>query len=66
MNGILPLHIQRSLEQRWAAKFASPVASAAPKHSAVNETLCRDQEAVLKQSSLTLQLTFKIMGERNA
>jgi hypothetical protein len=28
---ILPLHIQRSLEQRWAAKFASPVASAAPK-----------------------------------
>jgi hypothetical protein len=31
MNGILPLHIQRNLEQRWAAKFASPVASAAPK-----------------------------------
>jgi hypothetical protein len=30
MNGI-PLHLQRRFEQRWAARFVSPVASAAPK-----------------------------------
>jgi hypothetical protein len=29
----IPLHLQRKLEQRWAAKFASPVASAAPKNT---------------------------------
>ena len=27
----IPLHLQRKCEQRWAARFASPVASAAPK-----------------------------------
>jgi hypothetical protein len=27
----IPLHLQRKFEQRWAARFASPVASAAPK-----------------------------------
>jgi hypothetical protein len=32
MGGI-PLHIQRRFEQRWAARFVSPVASAAPKKS---------------------------------
>ena len=31
MSGI-PLHIQRKFEQRWAAKLASPGASAAPKN----------------------------------
>jgi len=30
MNDI-PLHLQRRFEQRWAAKYASPVAPAAPK-----------------------------------
>jgi hypothetical protein len=30
MSGI-PLHLQRRFEQRWAAKYASPVAPAAPK-----------------------------------
>jgi len=25
-----PLHLQRKLEQRWAARFVSPVASTAP------------------------------------
>jgi hypothetical protein len=30
MSGI-PVHVQRSLEQRWAAKLASSGASAAPK-----------------------------------
>jgi hypothetical protein len=39
MNGILPLHIQRSLEQRWAAKFVSPVASAAPKSVGLKVTV---------------------------
>jgi hypothetical protein len=27
----IPLHLQRRFEQRWAARFASPVPSAAPK-----------------------------------
>jgi hypothetical protein len=27
----IPLHLQRKFEQRWAARFAPPVASAAPK-----------------------------------
>jgi hypothetical protein len=27
----IPLHLQRRFEQRWAARFASPVTSAAPK-----------------------------------
>jgi hypothetical protein len=39
MSGILPLHIQRRLEQRWAAKFASPVASAAPKRIGLKVTV---------------------------
>jgi hypothetical protein len=29
----IPLHLQRKFEQRWAARFASPAASAAPKRS---------------------------------
>lgn len=28
---VIPLHIQRKFERRWAARFASSVASAAPK-----------------------------------
>jgi hypothetical protein len=27
----IPLHLQRRFEQRWAARFVSPAASAAPK-----------------------------------
>jgi len=27
----IPLHLQRRFEQRWAARFAPPVTSAAPK-----------------------------------
>jgi hypothetical protein len=27
----IPLHLQRRIEQRWAARFVRPVASAAPK-----------------------------------
>jgi hypothetical protein len=39
MSGILPLHIQRRLERRWAAKFGSPVASAAPKSMGLKVTV---------------------------
>jgi hypothetical protein len=39
MSGILPLHIQRRLEQRWAAKFVSPAASAAPKSIGLKVTV---------------------------
>jgi hypothetical protein len=28
---IIPLHLQRKCEQRWAARFVAPVASAVPK-----------------------------------
>ena len=31
----IPLLLQRKFEQRWAARFVSPVASAAPKNTAV-------------------------------
>jgi hypothetical protein len=29
--GIIPLHIERRFEQRWAARFGSPVIPAVPK-----------------------------------
>jgi hypothetical protein len=35
----IPLHIQRKFEQRWAARFASPVASAAPKSTDLKGTI---------------------------
>jgi hypothetical protein len=31
----IPLHLQRKFERRWAARFVSPVASAAPKNTAL-------------------------------
>jgi hypothetical protein len=31
----IPLDLQRRFEQRWAARFVSPVASAAPKNAVV-------------------------------
>jgi hypothetical protein len=34
----IPLHLQRKFEQRWAARFASPVASATPKRTDSNGT----------------------------
>jgi hypothetical protein len=40
-----PLHLQRKFEQRWAARFAWPVASAAP-----NDTDLKDCHAAQKQS----------------
>jgi hypothetical protein len=38
MNTI-PIHLQRKFEQRWAARFASPVASAAPKNITLKRTV---------------------------
>jgi hypothetical protein len=35
----IPLHIQRKSDRRWTARFASPVASAGPKGTALNETI---------------------------
>jgi len=35
----IPLHLQRRFEQRWAARFAPPVASAAPKSIDVKVTV---------------------------
>ena len=40
MSGI-PLHLQRRFEQRWAAKYASPVASVAPKSIGLKDTVNR-------------------------
>jgi hypothetical protein len=37
--GAIPLHLQRKFEQRWAARFALPVASAAPKSIGLKGTL---------------------------
>ena len=35
----IPLHLQRKFERRWAARFGSPVASAAPKGSGLKGTV---------------------------
>jgi hypothetical protein len=35
----IPLHLQRKCEQRWAARFVSRVASAAPKSTDLKETV---------------------------
>jgi hypothetical protein len=52
----IPLHLQRKFEQRWAARFVSPVASTAPKSTdlkgAVNN-LPRSAKAKEKPAELT-------------
>jgi hypothetical protein len=35
----IPLHLQRKFEQRWTARFASPVASATPKYADTKGTV---------------------------
>jgi hypothetical protein len=35
----IPLHLQRKMERRWAARFVLPVASAAPKGSYLKTTV---------------------------
>jgi hypothetical protein len=44
----IPLHLQRRFEQRWAARFVSPVTSAAPKNVSLKgsvNSLARPAEA---------------------
>jgi hypothetical protein len=36
---VIPLHLQRKCEQRWAARFVSRVASAAPKSTDLKGTI---------------------------
>jgi hypothetical protein len=37
----IPLHLQRRFEQRWAAKYVSPGAPAAPKCIVLKDTVNR-------------------------
>jgi hypothetical protein len=51
----IPLHLQRKFERRWAARFVSPVASAAPKNTALKATvnnLSRPAKAKEKSAEL--------------
>jgi hypothetical protein len=36
---VIPLDLQRRFEQRWAARFAAPVASVVPKSAALKRAL---------------------------
>jgi hypothetical protein len=52
----IPLHLQRKFEQRWAARFAPPVAPAAPKSADLKGTvnnLPRPAKAKEKPAELT-------------
>jgi hypothetical protein len=51
MSGI-PVHVQRSFEQRWAAKLASSDAAAAPKSIDFNGTVnCLPRPATAKEAN---------------
>jgi hypothetical protein len=52
----IPLHLQRRFEQRWAARFVPPVASAAPKSIGLKGTdnsLPRPEKAQEKPAGLS-------------
>jgi hypothetical protein len=52
----IPLHLQRKFEQRWAARFAPPVAPATPKSVDLKGTvnnLPRPAKAKAKPAELT-------------
>jgi hypothetical protein len=52
----IPLHLQRRFEQRWAAKLASPAASATPKSIDLKRTagsLPRPEKAKGKPADTT-------------
>jgi len=52
----IPLHLQRKFERRWAARFVSPVASAAPKNTALKaavNNLPRPAKAKEKSAELS-------------
>jgi len=51
----IPLHLQRRFEQRWAARFAPPVAAAAPKSirlKGTDNSLPRPKKAQEKRAGL--------------
>jgi len=53
---VIPLHLQRKFEQRWAARFLSPAASAVPKSSQLKgalNTLPRLEKAKEKPAALS-------------
>jgi hypothetical protein len=57
MSGI-PLHLQRRFEERWAARFVRPVASAAPKSIDLKgavKSLPRPEKAKEKPAELARQ-----------
>jgi hypothetical protein len=54
----IPLHLQRRFEQRWAAKYVSPGAPAAPKCIVWKDTinsLPRPAKAIEKPAELSQQ-----------
>lgn len=54
----IPLHLERKFERRWAARFVSPVAPAAPKSTDVKGTvskLLRPAKAKEKPAKLSNQ-----------
>ena len=53
--GIIPLHLERKFEQRWAARFVAPVASAVPTSNRLKgapNTLSRPATAKEKSTEL--------------
>jgi hypothetical protein len=57
---VIPLHIQRRVEQRWTARFVSPVASAAPKNVSLKgsvNSLPRPVKAKEKPAGLASELS---------
>lgn len=53
---VIPLHLQRKFEQRWAARFVAPVAPAAPRSNRLKgalNTLSRPVKAKEKPSDLS-------------
>jgi hypothetical protein len=53
---VIPLHLQRKFEQRWAARFAAPAAPAVPKANGLKgalNTVSRPVKAKEKPSELS-------------
>jgi hypothetical protein len=45
---IIPLHVQRRFEQRWAARFGSPVIPAVPKNVGLKGAPVKERRAPQK------------------
>jgi hypothetical protein len=43
---VIPLHLRRKFERRWAARFASPVAPIARKNTDLNATIVKARRPV--------------------